>query len=120
MFLSQAAQLFVPDGLPEGQALERTTHMGIGAHPDDLEFMAWSAIQECFQAPGRWFCGVVVTDGAQSPRAGAYAGFGDEEMRRARWLEQKKAAVIGEYGALAGLGFSSRAVKVPRCEALLS
>lgn len=29
--------IFVADGLAEEEAMERTTHLGIGAHQDDLE-----------------------------------------------------------------------------------
>jgi hypothetical protein len=28
----------------------RTTHLAIGAYPDDIEFMAATPIPECFQA----------------------------------------------------------------------
>ncbi len=58
------AEIFVPDQLPLGSALARTTHLGIGAHPDDLEIMAAHGILECFASSERWFTGVVVTDGA--------------------------------------------------------
>ena len=34
------ADVFVPDGRGESEALARTTHMVIGAHQDDIEFMA--------------------------------------------------------------------------------
>jgi len=30
------ADIFVPDGTPVEAALARTTHLGIGAHQDDL------------------------------------------------------------------------------------
>ena len=41
-----AAQVFVPDGKPIAAALKRITHLGIGAHQDDLEFMAFHGILE--------------------------------------------------------------------------
>ena len=64
MKLSQeSAQIFVPDQLPLGVGLPRTTHLGIGAHHDDLEIMAAHGILECFASAERWFTGVVVTDG---------------------------------------------------------
>ena len=31
------AELFIPDGKPTEEALERTTHMAIAAHHDDIE-----------------------------------------------------------------------------------
>ena len=45
MNLSQPNQdLFFPDQLSDDEALSRTTHLGIGAHQDDLEFMALHGI----------------------------------------------------------------------------
>lgn len=105
------AQLFVPDGLPAEEALARTTHMAIGAHQDDLEIMATDGILTCFQQSDKWFTGVVVADGRGSPRDGLYRNYTDEEMRAVRVTEQKKAAVIGEYGAQVLLDYPSAAVK---------
>jgi LmbE family N-acetylglucosaminyl deacetylase len=111
--LHEGAELFVPDGRPPEQALARTTHLGVAAHQDDLEIMAVDGILECFQQEDKGFCGVIVTDGAGSPRANLYAGTSDEAMQLIRAKEQKKAAVIGEYCALALLGYPSRTVKDP-------
>ncbi|HET7009361.1 MAG TPA: PIG-L family deacetylase [Anaerolineales bacterium] len=108
---SQQAEFFVPDGRPIEAALARTTHLAVGAHQDDLEIMAIDGILQCFQRNDRWFTGIVVTDGAGSPRAGVYANYSDDDMRRVRVQEQKKAAQLGEYGALALLGYSSAVVK---------
>lgn len=105
------AELFVPDGLPTEQALQRTTHMAISAHQDDIEIMAAAPIIECFQQTDKWFMGVVVTDGRGSPRDGLYAHYSDEEMRLVRFKEQRKAAIVGEYSALALLDYPSKAVK---------
>jgi len=105
------AEIFVPDGTPVEEALARTTHMGIGAHQDDLEAMASHGILTCFQRTDRWFCGVVVTDGSGAPRGGPYADCTDEELRAIRKEEQIKAAVLGEYGAQALLGYPSTVVK---------
>lgn len=110
-FHQATAEVFVPDGLPAQEALARTTHMGIGAHPDDVEILGIHGILECFRNPEKWFCGVVVTDGGGSPRAGPYGGHSDEEMRAVRRREQKKAAVIGEYGAQVLLDYPSAVVK---------
>ena len=103
--------LFAPDGAEEKAALERTTHLCIAAHEDDIEFMAFAPIAECFQKSDKWFCGVVTTDGAGSPRNGIYADYTDEDMKAIRIEEQKKAAHIGGYGAQILLGYSSKEVK---------
>lgn len=105
------SEIFVPDGLPPAAALARTTHLGVGAHQDDLEIFAIHGILGCFQRPDRWFSGIVVTDGAGSPRDGEYASYDDEEMKEVRRREQKKAASIGEYGAQVLLDHPSKAVK---------
>ena len=104
-------EVFIPDGTEEKQALERTTHLCIAAHQDDIEFMAYAPIAECFGKQDKWFCGVVVTDGAGSPRNGLYANYTDEDMKAVRVEEQKKAAMLGEYGALFMLGHPSKQVK---------
>ncbi len=98
-FKLDSAELFIPDELPSEDALSRTTHMGIGAHQDDLEIMALAGILECFQREDKLFCGVVVTNGSGSPREDLYKEFTDEEMRLVRRKEQKKAAIVGEYSA---------------------
>ncbi len=105
------AELFVPDGLPTEAALARTTHLAVGAHQDDLEIMAAHGILACFQRPDQWFTGVVVTNGAGSPRDGLYRDTTDAQMMDVRRKEQKKAAVVGEYGALALLDYPSGPVK---------
>lgn len=112
------AEIFVPDGTPAEQALARTTHMGIGAHQDDLEIMAYRGILDCFQRDDKWFLGVVVTNGSGSPRDDLYQDYTDEMMRVVRRKEQKKAAVIGEYTAQILLDFSSAAVKDGRNESI--
>lgn len=112
------AEIYVPDGTPAEQALARTTHMGIGAHQDDLEIMAYRGILDCFQRDDKWFLGVVVTNGSGSPRDDLYQDYTDEMMRVVRRKEQKKAAVIGEYTAQILLDFSSAAVKDGRNESI--
>lgn len=112
------ATLFIPDGKPEAEALARITHMGIGAHQDDLEFMAFHGIVECFYAEDRWFGGITCTNGAGSSRIGPYAAFSDEEMVRVRHEEQDKASVVGRYAAMAQLGYPSKQIKDPKDGAL--
>jgi LmbE family N-acetylglucosaminyl deacetylase len=109
------ASIFFPDGKAPVPALARTTHLGIGAHQDDLEIMAYHGIARCFQDPVRWFAGVTCTDGAGSPRAGRYIDCSDEEMKRLRREEQERAASLGEYAAMAQLGFASGDIRTPGC-----
>ena len=114
MKLSEAkAEIWVPDGVEERRALARTTHMAIAAHQDDVEIMALEGILEGFGSQEKWFTAVIVTNGAGSPRDGLYAASTDEQMQVVRRLEQKKAAFVGEYSALALLDHSSSAVKSP-------
>ncbi len=110
-FHQESAEIFIPDGLSSEAALARSTHLGVGAHQDDLEIMALSGILDCFQREDKWFCGVVVTDGSGSPRGDLYKDFNDDEMRIVRRKEQKKAAILGEYSAQVLLDYPSSAVK---------
>jgi LmbE family N-acetylglucosaminyl deacetylase len=107
------AQLYIPDGAPEAEALARTTHLAIAAHQDDIEIMAIDGILEAFGQPDKWFTGVVVTNGAGSPRAGIYGAYTDEEMRQIRVIEQKKAAFVGDFAAQFLLDYPSSQVKNP-------
>lgn len=110
-FHNERADFFVPDGTGPVEALARTTHLCIAAHQDDIEIMAYHGIAECFGRPDRWFSGVVVTNGAGSPRSGIYGGYTDEEMQKVRLVEQRKAAFVGDYACQIQLGWSSAAVK---------
>ena len=102
---------YIPDGTEEQKAIERTTHLAISAHQDDIEFMAYAPIAECFGNQDKWFGAIIVTDGAGSPRSGLYADYTDEQMKEVRVVEQKKAAMVGEYGFLAMLSHPSKEVK---------
>ena len=112
------ADIFVPDGRPVAAALERITHLGIGAHQDDLEFMAFHGILECFASPTKWFGGVTCTNGAGSSRTGAYEKFSDAQMMAVRRTEQNNAAIVGQYGVMVQLDYPSSAVKSPTDPAL--
>ncbi|MGD8457042.1 MAG: PIG-L family deacetylase [Anaerolineales bacterium] len=105
------SEIYIPDGLPEAEALARTTHLAIGAHQDDLEIMAVDGILKCYQQNGKWFTGVVVTNGSGSPRTGIYENYTGEEMVSVRIREQKKAAMLGEYAAQVFMMYPSSAVK---------
>ena len=108
---NQTADVFVPDGAPVAETLARTTHLGIGAHQDDLEFMTVHGILSCFGQPGKSYCGVTCTDGAGSSRSGVYAAYTDEQMKVVRREEQRTAAMVGRYGAVLQLNFTSGQVK---------
>lgn len=105
------ADVFIPDRSPEPDAMKRTTHLGIGAHQDDLEIFALHGIFECFGRGDRWFTGVTCTDGAGSPRSGVYASCTDEQMKQIRREEQRTAASIGRYAAVIQLNHASSTVK---------
>ena len=111
MKLYEKAILYIPDGEQQEKAIARTTHLAISAHQDDIEFMAYAPIAECFGKADKWFSGVVVTDGAGSPRSGLYADYTDEKMKEVRVTEQKKAAAVGEYSFQMLLGHPSEEVK---------
>lgn len=117
-FHQDSAELFIPDGIEETAALSRVTHLGIGAHQDDLEFMAFHGILACYENDKEWFGGVTCTNGAGSARSGPYACFTDAQMREVRREEQRLAARIGRYGAMLQLDFSSEAVRDPKAVAL--
>jgi LmbE family N-acetylglucosaminyl deacetylase len=105
------AEVFVPDGKPVEAALKRITHLGIGAHQDDLEFMAFHGILECFASDKTSFGGVTCTNGSGSARTGPYVNFTDAQMMDVRRGEQRTAAMIGHYGVMVQLDYPSSAVK---------
>ncbi len=107
------ASIFVPGGTSPEEAVRRVTHLGIGAHQDDLEVMALDGIFSCRGKPGLSFGAVVGTNGSGSPRSGPYASFTDEAMAAVRRREQEKAAVVGGYGVLVQLNYRSSEVKDP-------
>jgi LmbE family N-acetylglucosaminyl deacetylase len=108
------AEIFVPDGAPANEALKRITHLGIGAHHDDLEFMALHGILACFHSGEMWFGGITCTNGAGSSRVGPYAEFTDAQMMAIRRKEQNAAAIAGRYGVMIQLDYPSSAVKNPK------
>ena len=112
-FEKSEAEALVPDGGSLDAALARTTHMGIGAHQDDLEIMAVHGILQCFARPDLWFTGVTCGDGAGSPRAGVYAAYTNDEMKSVRREEQRIAARIGRYSAIVQLAYASPEIKDP-------
>ena len=110
---NSTADVFVPDGVDLAAALARTTHIGIGAHQDDLEFMAFHGIESCYGLSNQWFAGVTCTNGAGSSRTGPYAQYTDEQMQRVRRVEQRTAATVGQYSAMFQLNYPSSLIKDP-------
>jgi LmbE family N-acetylglucosaminyl deacetylase len=112
--LNPRARLMIPDGMAAPDALRRTTHLGIGAHQDDLEFMAFHGILACYDRADRWFGGVTITDGRGSSRAGKFKDWTDDQIAAERIREQDAAAVIGQYSFMAQLGYPSASVRDAR------
>lgn len=106
-------RLFVPDQKPLPEALKRTTHLGVGAHHDDLEFMAFHGIAQCFGKGDKWFAGVTCTDGKGSSRNGVFASMTSEQLAETRAAEQTRAAEIGGYGSMITLDYPSSQITNP-------
>jgi LmbE family N-acetylglucosaminyl deacetylase len=111
--------VFVPDQSPSKLALEKTSHLAIGAHADDLEIFAFHAITECFESKSNSFTGVTITDGANSPRNGKFKTTTNEEMIKIRRNEQNQAARFGKYGAQIQLAHPSSFVKTTSSQLLV-
>lgn len=103
--------LFIPTDISFTQAASQVTHLGIGAHQDDLEIMALPGILECYQNPKQHFGGIICTNGSGSPRTEAYADYDNQKMQRVRCEEQRQAALLGEYLFVAQLEFSSASIQ---------
>lgn len=111
-------QIYVPDGATPEAALARTRVMCIGAHADDLEILSFWLI---LRALGFWnYFGVVVTNGAGSPRQGRYRDFTDDEIVALRKSEQFESADIGKFSGVAMLGHSSSSLDGPDRETVVS
>ena len=106
-FNKPAAELFIPDGAKDEEALSRTTDLCIAAHQDDIEIMAFGPAVKCYSLADKWFTGVVVTDGAVRLEA-VFMRDTDEEMKQVRITEQKNAASVGGYAAQFLLGTAAR------------
>ncbi len=96
---------------PGRKDLAGVTDMCVAAHQDDIEIMAYGPISDCYHNKSRRFCGVVLTDGAGSPRAGEYSDYTNEQMKQVRIEEQNAAAKRGKYAAMIQLGYTSSEVK---------
>ncbi|MBK8856816.1 MAG: PIG-L family deacetylase [Opitutaceae bacterium] len=112
-FSRPEADIFVPAGGDAAAALARTTHLCVIAHQDDIEINAYPAVAECYGRTDRFFTGVVVTNGAGSPRTGPFANHTDEQMKLVRVEEQRTAARLGKYNLQLQLAHPSADVKRP-------
>jgi LmbE family N-acetylglucosaminyl deacetylase len=111
-FSHSAADVFVPAGDADpAAALARVTHLCVAAHQDDIEIMAYDGITAALDQAGKAFGGVVVTNGAGSPRTGSYAHLTDEQMQEVRRTEQREAARLGRYAIQIQLAHPSAEVK---------
>ena len=119
-FHNPTADLFIPDGTDAATALSRVTHLAVGTHQDDVEFMAVQGVLDCFAKPERPFGCVICTNGAGSARVGPYAGVSNDEMCSLRRQEQRTAASIGQYGFVAQLNYASSEVKKPGSPSLVA
>lgn len=107
------AEIYFPQGSGDDLHLEQTTHLGVGAHPDDLEIFAIHGILEAYADQNKHFTGVTVTDGRGAPRSGDYAGTSDETLVKIRSSEQKKSADLGQYNTQFLLNYTSSSIKSP-------
>ncbi len=110
------ADIFLPHaqpGLTPAAALARTTHLCVIAHQDDIEINAYPGVAECYGRAGKFFTGVVMTNGSGSSRTGRYAKTTDAEMQIIRREEQRRAAEIGKYNLQLQLAHPSGDVKKP-------
>ena len=119
-FAQTHADLFVPGGCNLASALASTTHLGIGAHADDLEIMAYPGICACRGQKILRFTGVVATDGAGAPRSGSSEKLSASDLVKIRHEEQKEAAGLGGYAAVLQLGHASPQVRGAGRSALVS
>ena len=117
-FSRPQAEVFAPGGGDWPSALASTTHLGIGAHPDDLEIMAYPGICACRGQKNLRFSGVVATDGAGSPRSGSLEKLSAPDLVKTRREEQKKAAGLGGYATILQLAHPSSEIRGPGRNAL--
>ena len=91
---NSTAEVFIPDGKPQKDAFRRITHLGIGAHQDDLEFMAFHGILTCFARDDKWFGGVTCTNGAGSSRTGSTSDAPTVYSDTTSWINRSRAGAL--------------------------
>lgn len=76
--------------------------------------MAFHGIVECLYSKDRRFGGVTCTDGGGCIREGRYSEYSREEMVETRRMEQRSAAILGNYELMIQLDHRSDALKGDR------
>ena len=99
--------LFLPPHQSMDEVYASCTHLGVGAHPDDLEVMAGHGILQGLESNKKHFFGVTCTTGGGSARSGSYKDLTDSEMVELRTQEQLASAKKGQYAGIQMLGFRS-------------
>ncbi len=111
-FNNESSHIYIHDkSIDEKMALSRITHLGVGAHQDDVEIIGSEGIVNCRRKDGNWFGAIVATDGGGAARGGQFLSTLDNEMREIRKKEQIEAASIGNYSATIQLGYMSSDIK---------
>ncbi len=104
-------EILIQGNEEENTVLERTTHLTIAAHHDDIEIMAFHGIEACYNKNDLFFVGCVVSNGENSPRSGKYSDLTNQEMILLRRNEQIQASIIGKYNALVLMNYPSIEIK---------
>ena len=83
--------------------LRSTSHVIVGAHPDDVELIGLAAISD----ESASITAVVCTDGRGGPRAPGFEDLSEPQFAALRRAEQLEAAALGGYEQLVLLEFPS-------------
>lgn len=110
-FEDKTIHLWTPKRKNKIKELKKITHLGIGAHADDLEIIALDGIVKHFKNKKNNFFGIVVSDNKGKPRHPRYKDYSALKMQEIRKKEQIKAACLGEYAGLAFLNYPSPKIK---------
>ena len=102
------SDFYIPDSVCQAEAHARCSHLGIGAHADDLEFMAYHGISACYQAPAHWFGGILCTAGNRPIQKSEQSQTAYAQQRIA---EQRAAAQLGAYSFVHQMGYASEQVQ---------
>jgi LmbE family N-acetylglucosaminyl deacetylase len=105
------AEIYVPDGVSVDEAVKRANRLVIAAHQDDIELMAFHGVLEALKDGGNKLFGVVATTGSISIHGDDHVFHSVSDIRQTRIQEQKEAADLGKYSAIAFLSYSSHEVK---------
>ncbi len=104
-------QIWTPNRKSFEELRKKTTHLGVCAHSDDLEVIAFDGIVKHFKDKRSNFFGIVVSDNQGKPIHPKYKSFSLSKVQKIREEEQIKAARLGEYAGLAFLRYPSSKIK---------